>query len=362
MPKFIAPSDFFKLFKKEVAFLDVRAPAEYAHGRVPGARNLPLLNNQQREDVGLLYRKSGRDKALELGHKMISGETKDLRIASWRSFCDHNKNPIIYCHRGGLRSKIVQQWLAESGIEIPVIQGGYKALRQFFIRTIEKIQKRNNLIIIAGKTGSAKTQLINSVSNSIDLEGLANHRGSAFGPRIRPQPSQADFENEIATQYIYNDLSEKERFFLEDESRAIGSISIPLTLFEFMKTSKLALIEVGLEERIETILNDYIISNYNDYVLHNSENAALLFTNYLTSSLQKIKKRLGGKNFETIKQKMNQASKYQFTDTFKEIHRDWIQILLLEYYDPMYEYQLNKKADRIVFKGSRQEFHDWCRN
>ena len=87
MPKFIAPSDFFKLFKKEVAFLDVRAPAEYAHGRVPGARNLPLLNNQQREDIGLLYRKSGRDKALELGYKMISGETKDLKIASWRSFC-----------------------------------------------------------------------------------------------------------------------------------------------------------------------------------------------------------------------------------------------------------------------------------
>ena len=97
-------------------------------------------------------------------------------------------------------------------------------------------------------------------------------------------------------------------------------------------------------------------------MLHDSENSALLFTNYLTSSLQKIKKRLGGKNFETIKQKMNQASKYQFTDTFKEIHRDWIQILLLEYYDPMYEYQLNKKADRIVFKGSRQEFHDWCGN
>ena len=126
-----------------------------------------------------------------------------------------------------------------------------------------------------------------------------------------------------------------------------------------MRTSPIVLIKSELEERIETILNDYIISNYKEYTSCSEENNDNIFSRYLLSSLEKIRKRLGNQNYEAIKQKMHQASNYEINDTFKEIHREWIQILIQNYYDPMYEYQLRKKEDRIIFEGTRKEFSEW---
>ena len=126
-----------------------------------------------------------------------------------------------------------------------------------------------------------------------------------------------------------------------------------------MRTSPIVLIKSELEERIETILNDYIISNYKEYTSCSEENNANIFSRYLLSSLGKIRKRLGDQNYEAIKTKMHQASNYGISDTFKEIHREWIQILIQKYYDPMYEYQLRKKEDRIIFEGTRKEFSEW---
>jgi len=146
---------------------------------------------------------------------------------------------------------------------------------------------------------------------------------------------------------------------MEDESRMIGSLNIPLPLYNFMRTSPIVLIKSELEERIETILNDYIISNYKEYTSCSEENNDNIFSRYLLSSLDKIRKRLGNQNYEAIKQKMHQASNYEISDTFKEIHREWIQILIQKYYDPMYEYQLRKKEDRIIFEGTRKEFSEW---
>jgi len=159
-----------------------------------------------------------------------------------------------------------------------------------------------------------------------------------------------------------NDLARQNKFFLEDESRMIGSLNIPLSLYNHMRASSIVLIKANIEERIETILNDYIISNYNEYASLPKEESANIFTQYLLSSLEKIKKRLGSQNYKTIKQKMFQASNHEITDTFKEIHREWIKILILEYYDPMYEYQLSKKEDRIIFEGTRKEISEWIQN
>ena len=361
MPEFIQASNFADLFRNQIPFIDVRAPVEFEQGSIPGATNLPLLNNQQREQIGKVYRHSGRSQAINLGYSLISGNVKESRLMAWKSFYENNVDPVAYCYRGGLRSRIVQGWLHDEGIDVPIIEGGYKALRRFLIATIEKISETSNLIVIGGKTGSAKTQLINSLPNAIDLEGLANHRGSAFGGRINPQPSQAFFENQIARYYIRNNLSGQRRFFLEDESRAIGSLSLPLILSDFMRTSPIAVIESNFSDRVETILNDYIISNYNDIESNEPGNAGVIFTRYLLESLERIRKRLGSQNYKKIKQKMDQASSGKLTDQLKNIHRDWIQILLQEYYDPMYEYQLRKKEDRIIFRGTHHEFKAWIR-
>ena len=359
MPEFIQTDNFADLFRNQTPLIDVRAPIEFEKGSIPGATNLPLLNNQQREQIGKIYRKLGKSNAIELGHTLISGRVKESRLLAWKNFLQNNVNPILYCYRGGLRSEIVQSWLHDAGIDIPIINGGYKALRHFLIDTLEKIPKTTNLIVIGGKTGTAKTQLINSLTNAIDLEGLANHRGSSFGGRINPQPSQATFENQIASQYIFNNLSGQKRFFLEDESRAIGSLSLPLNLFEFMRSSPIAVIESTFEDRIETILRDYIISNYNEYESDNPKNAGLIFNRYLLDSLERIRKRLGNQHYKDIKRKMDQASSDKLTDLSKNIHRDWIHILLQKYYDPMYEYQLERKESRVVFRGSHNEFNEW---
>jgi len=360
MPETIGYTNFVSLFKNQASFLDVRAPIEFEQGSIPGSVNLPLLNDDQREAVGKTYRKYGKDEAIYLGQRLISGSTKKSRLFEWANFCESHENPTIFCHRGGLRSKIVQNWLyEEKGIEVPRISGGYKALRLFATDALEKIPATPNLLIIGGKTGTAKTQIINGLPHAIDLEGLANHRGSAFGKRIEPQPSQASFENKIAYQYILNGLAEQTKFFMEDESRMIGSLNIPLPLYNFMRTSPIVLIKSELEERIETILNDYIISNYKEYTSCSEENNDNIFSRYLLSSLDKIRKRLGNQNYEAIKQKMHQASNYEISDTFKEIHREWIQILIQKYYDPMYEYQLRKKEGRIIFEGTRKEFSEW---
>ena len=362
MRETIQTTSFADLFRNQIAFIDVRAPIEFEQGSIPGATNLPLLNNQQREQIGKVYRESGKSQAIELGYKLISGSVKEARIQAWESFYKSNIDAIVYCYRGGLRSKIVQDWLHGNGVDIPIIEGGYKALRRFLINTVEKIPEASNLIVIGGKTGSAKTQLINSLPNSIDLEGLANHRGSAFGGRINPQPSQAFFENQISYDFIHKNLSGQQRFFLEDESRSIGSLSIPLTLFELMRTSPIAVVESNLEDRVEIILNDYIISNYKEYQSDNQENAGVIFSQYLLDSLERIRKRLGSENYKNIKKKMIQASSDNLTDPLKDIHRDWIQILLKKYYDPMYEYQLGKKQDRIIFRGMHHEFNEWIRD
>ena len=361
MHKTIGSTSFASLFKNRTSFIDVRAPIEFEQGAIPGSTNLPLLTNEQREAIGKTYRKFGKDEAILLGQRLISGNTKISRLGEWKNFCEHHKNPTIFCHKGGLRSEIVQNWLREEGVEIPRIGGGYKALRRFAMSALEKIPATPNLLIIGGKTGTAKTQLISALPHAIDLEGLANHRGSAFGNRIDPQPSQASFENKIAYQYILKGLAEQTTFFFEDESRMIGSLNIPLSLYNYMLTRPIALIKAELAERIETILEDYIISNFKEYASLSKKDSTNVFSNYLLNSLEKIRKRLGEKNYKTIKQKMYQATNHEINDAFKEIHREWIQILILKYYDPMYEYQLSRKKDRIIFEGTRREFSEWVK-
>ena len=193
----------------------------------------------------------------------------------------------------------------------------------------------------------------------MDLEGFAQHRGSAFGRRAQTQPSQVDFENKLAIRLLDLSWQKQQRVVVEDESRAIGSLSIPHTLHQRMLLSPLALIEESLENRINTIHMDYIQSNYQDFLNADAENADCLFADSLTSALLRIRRRLGDEAYTNINAMMDSALKEQFSNGSIEGHRIWISELLNKYYDPMYEYQLGKKAKRIVFRGSRDELLAW---
>ena len=359
MPESPTLTEFSAILKAGTPLLDVRSPGEFARGAIPGAINLPILDDDQRHAIGIHYKQAGKTAAVNFGHQLISGEIKESRLKSWIDFFDRNPTGKIYCFRGGLRSNITKEWLSKEGVNTCIIKGGYKALRQHCISELERISLHSKLIIIGGKTGASKTQLVNNLKHSVDLEGIANHRGSAFGNRLSPQPTQINFEIQVAIDLLKAERSRNSAIFIEDESSSIGSLGLPRSLFNRMQNSPLALIEATLEDRVDKIFTDYIVSNYNDYYSSDSENSLALFSTFLTTSLERIKKRLGAENYEKIKKQMNSISTPPNTSDAMESHRQWITTLLTEYYDPMYEYQLEKKLYRIVFRGNSAEFDNW---
>jgi len=357
MSNIISAEDIPALFLNDVPLLDVRAPVEFTRGAFPASHNLPILNDAERTAVGVAYKKSGQQAAIALGQKLIAGEHKAQRIAAWKKFFADHPDAVLYCYRGGLRSEIVQQWLAEAGLEIPRIAGGYQRMRRELLKIIEHTAGLDNLVIVAGKTGSGKTHLIHAMHNSIDLEGLANHRGSAFGTRVQGQPTQINFENALAIALLKISERQPRRLFLEDESRAIGSLALPQSLYGKMLGAPIALLEEPLEQRADTILRDYILSNYIEFRNLHPLDYQTKFSEYLLSSLGKIRRRLGEENYLMLKSCMEQAL---CNHDNLETHREWIHLLLQNYYDPMYEYQIGKKLSRVVFRGNRDELLRWA--
>lgn len=324
------------------------------------AINLPLLEDEEREAVGKAYRQSGQAAAIALGQSLVSGELRARRIQRWIAFREAHPDALLYCFRGGLRSRVAQQWLWETGIEIPRIDGGYKAMRSFLIDSINTASQQCEFMLIAGKTGCGKTALLEHFDSALDLEGIANHRGSAFGTRLDPQPGQIDFENRLAIALLRLPFQQFSRILLEDESRAIGSLSIPIVFHDRMKTAPIAVIEESPEFRVQTILDDYISQNYQELLKQQPLAADQLFSDYLFSSLKRIQKRLGTSRYLEVRAEMELALRVQQQNGDLSVHNVWIGKLLQHYYDPMYNYQLGRKSDRIVFRGNTEEFLAWA--
>lgn len=357
------------LFLHDIPLMDVRAPVEFAQGAFPCAVNHPLMNDSERHDVGLRYKQQGQDAAIKLGNKLVSGEIKEQRIAQWQAFAREHPDGYLYCFRGGLRSRTTQQWLKESGVDLPLVNGGYKAMRRVLIDELEQSIADSRFIILAGKTGTGKTWLLKELSGAIDLEGFAHHRGSSFGRFPDGQPSQINFENSLAIALMKNRNRGINQFWLEDEGRLIGSLSLPLSLQKKMKESPLVLLEEDLQYRINITLKDYVIDlekyyrNYykqrdmqasNDNTLESDE-PFKQFSSYLLDSLARIKKRLGGERYQKVEQQMQDALQEQKNSGNIDLHRIWIESLLTSYYDPMYEYQLENKQQQFVFCGNSHQ-------
>lgn len=356
----LPPSQFARLFISDTPLLDVRAPVEVSKGSFPSSTNIPLLNDEQRRLIGIDYKHNGHDSAVKLGYQLIGPSQREALIERWLDYFANHEEAALYCYRGGQRSQITQQWLADAGKPIPRIEGGYKALRNWLLSVVESVAATTPLVIAGGKTGSGKTHLINSLPYSVDLEGRANHRGSAFGPRTMPQPNQIDFENALAVDFLKLPLKQLNRLVLEDESHSIGSVHLPRALYGKMCESPLAIIEASVSTRVSTIFNDYILSNYRDFKSLDSVNAPLLFAEFLMASLSKIERRLGSELHNEISTIMQDALKAQFEADDSSGHRVWIELLLRKYYDPMYDYQLSKKQHRIRFRGDSCEFLRWA--
>ncbi|MDH3992263.1 MAG: tRNA 2-selenouridine(34) synthase MnmH, partial [Gammaproteobacteria bacterium] len=151
--------------------MDMRAPTEFLRGAFPHAHSLPLMSDEERAQVGTCYKQQGQEAAIELGHQLVSGETKERRLARWCDFAREHPQGYLYCFRGGLRSQTVQQWLLEQGIDYPRVQGGYKAMRRFLLEELDRSVAQSDIVLISGKTGTGKTRVISRLQRSIDLEG-----------------------------------------------------------------------------------------------------------------------------------------------------------------------------------------------
>ncbi|AYC32271.1 tRNA 2-selenouridine(34) synthase MnmH [Pseudomonas cavernae] len=357
-------ADYRELFLRDVPMMDVRAPVEFGKGAFPHTVNLPLMDDLERQKVGTCYKQHGQQAAIALGHRLVSGDLKEQRIAAWTEFARRHPEGYLYCFRGGLRSQLVQEWLKnEAGIAYPRVIGGYKALRNFLLETLEQAVEQCAFVLVGGLTGCGKTDVVLQLANGLDLEGHANHRGSSFGKRATAQPAQIDFENQLAVDILKKRAAGIEQFVLEDEGRSIGSCSVPWELFQGMRGYPLVWLEDGFEERVERILRDYVIGLYGEFIAeHGPEQGFARFGERLQQSLANIVKRLGGERYQRLAELMQQALDEQQRSGAVELHRGWIEGLLAEYYDPMYAFQLESKAERIEFRGTQAEVLEYLRD
>jgi len=349
-------SNFRELFLGNRPMIDTRAPGEFSKGAFPSATNLPLMTDRERQKVGTCYKKDGREAAIALGRTLVNGAIREERIHSWCAFAQQHPEGAIYCYRGGLRSHTAQDWMRDAGVDYPLIEGGYKAMRQFLLHELEDLCKRLDAVLISGKTGSGKTRVIEALSRAVDLEGIAKHRGSTFGQLLDPQPSQVDFENTLTITLMKLLSNGQPNIFLEDESRLIGRSFIPPTLQVVMRAAPYIIVEESLEERVDVVIDDYIHDLGRRFAQrHGDKLGPTTHRDKLLADLAKIRKRLGGQRHAEIAALMNEAFEEQWATGDLAKHRQWIARLLLGYYDPMYEYQLGKRAGELLFRGSRAE-------
>ncbi|MCF2491036.1 tRNA 2-selenouridine(34) synthase MnmH [Dyadobacter sp. CY347] len=274
MIRTITIDEFFRL-PDAVPLADVRTPAEFAHGHIPGAFNLPLFSNEERVLVGTTYKQVGREEAILLGF--------DLTGSKWSGFIKYalesapDKKVAVHCWRGGMRSGAMAWALDLYGFEVYLIEGGYKNFRRF---ALNQFTRTADLMILGGKTGSGKTRILHELmllgEQVIDLENLAQHQGSSYGTMNKMiQPTQEQFENNLAFQL--KNLDRAKRTWVEDESRNIGKLNIPTPFFNQMSSAMLVDINVGLEQRVQALTTEY----------------GQLDKTFLTTCTGRIHKRLG---------------------------------------------------------------------
>lgn len=305
----ISLNEFWTL-RKSLKIIDARSEGEFAQSHIPGAINLPILNNEERIVVGTLYKQNGAESATLKGFELVGPRFYEIQNAALKLFPD--KKILLYCWRGGMRSQILSWLLGIVGFEVYRLIGGYKTYRTF---TFAEVRKDRNLIVLGGKTGVGKTVLLKALQEKgeqvLDLEGIANHRGSSFGAiGLPPQPSVEQFENLMAEQLL--GLDPALPLWVENESRNIGRVTLPDLFFEKMGKSLLIDVQKPDTDRINHIAEEY----------------GKLPIEQLIAAVNRIKKHLGGLRTQ-------EAVEAIIADE-PEV---WISNLLI-YYDKTYEFDL----------------------
>ena len=296
-----------------VPVADVRTPEEFQKGHIPGAVNLPLFSNEERKVVGISYKKNGREEAVQQGIQFVQPRLLEY-IDRARNFSDR-KEILLHCWRGGLRSSSLA-WLFDlAGFSTGVLKGGYKSYRRYVSQVFEKSLK---ILVLGGLTGSGKTDILRILQargqQIIDLEELANHKGSAFGSfGQEKQFTNEQFENNFASKILA--LNSSLPVWVEDESRKIGSNQIPDGFFRQIRSARLIFIQSGKDIRVNRLIKDY----------------SLYDAAALEESILRISKRLGGLNTKKAIESLHAGDFARVVE------------IVLTYYDKTYSYGLNQR-------------------
>lgn len=278
----VAIDDFIKLARKNLV-IDVRSPKEYQQAHYPGALSIPLFDDEERKVVGTTYKQKSREKAIKIGLDFFGPKMKTIVNQVEGALKKRNENTVVvYCWRGGMRSSAIAWLLDLYGFEVYCLNDGYKNFRNWVLAQFEKPYK---IKILGGYTGSAKTEILLQLQAEnhavVDLEGIAGHKGSAFGNLNNiPQNSTEHFENKLALRlYELNTIEFKNPdIWVESESSRIGNVNIPHKFFNQMKMASRINIEVPFEKRL-----DFILEGYGQFDKEK-----------LIAATQRVKKRLGG--------------------------------------------------------------------
>lgn len=349
---------FLEIFLQSRPMMDVRAAIEFGSGAFPSASNRPLLNDEQRHEIGIVYAERGEQAAVERGLELATEDVREQRLQSWIAFINANPGACLYCFRGGLRSRTTQQWLSEAGVEVPLVRGGYKALRRFLLTQLEQLCESSPLWLLGGATAVGKTDVILAHQHSVDLEGRAHHRGSAFGKMVSEQPSQINFENSVIVDWLQRRNESTAPVLFENESRLIGRIHLPPLLQAAMQRASIIELHADRPQRLQRLMRDYIewpLDNFHG----DAEQRWSSLQQYLSSSLFRIRRRLGGALHQQLDKSMLEAVTALKVSSDHEPMYAVMNVLMDEYYDRMYAYQFEKHKERVAFSGDYDAVMDY---
>lgn len=239
----------------DVPIIDVRSPIEYDKGHITGALNIPIFSDEERSSIGTLYKQKGRIPAIQKGLEFVGPKMRELAEEARSLTLDERLK--VYCWRGGMRSEKMS-WLFELvGLKCVVLKGGFKAYRNQLLVDFKDLKK---LIVLQGPTGSGKTEVLSVLSKKgeqvIDLEGLASHRGSAFGHiGLDEQPTSLQFQNDLHSEFMKLDKSR--RIWVESESLSIGKVYLPETLWESLNSAPVIELSIPKNVRIQRLVKEY---------------------------------------------------------------------------------------------------------